>query len=359
MKHRCHVFVLLMVANQLLSHGLGTKTPVHRDKIRQPIEHIFQNPSNKKLSVSSYDFDTNMIVKSYIKTAGQSRSNCHFQISFDDNPNNDIFCTPSQEFYDVNAHHWTPALQLRIGDELLSAHGKYAITSITFINKSLKVYALEVESTHNFFVGPYAILTHNMLLPWALSAGLGISFGAGAAAGGTAGGCFGPITLVGGAVIGGIICAGIKMLTSNSKVKYALYFDTNTIEKFAKTNVLYQENENSKILIDSPKNKTTKKSKDRKIYRAKTVNDILQQAKPGRKTMGKTKQFEKVGGFNNAMKDFESLNPKEVKDIPIGKRGVLADGRDVNVRIKSSAGKPTLEIYNKHTKSSIKIRYHK
>lgn len=46
---------------------------------------------------------------------------------------------------------------------------------------------------------------------------------------------------------------------------------------------------------------------------------------------------------------------KDVRDIPTGKLGKLPDGRTVNVRTKSSEGRPTLEIYD--GKNSTKIRY--
>jgi hypothetical protein len=37
--------------------------------------------------------------------------------------------------------------------------------------------------------------------------------------------------------------------------------------------------------------------------------------------------------------------------------GTLSDGRTANVRVQSSAKKPTLDIYNPTTQRSIKIRY--
>jgi hypothetical protein len=87
----------------------------------------------------------------------------------------------------------------------------------------------------------------------------------------------------------------------------------------------------------------------------KSVDDILEGATSGRVTKGRATQFEKTGGYNKALDDFNSMGPSNVKDIPGGKVGKLPDGRTANVRIKSSDGRPTLEIYD--GKNSIKIRY--
>ena len=87
------------------------------------------------------------------------------------------------------------------------------------------------------------------------------------------------------------------------------------------------------------------------------LDDILKDAKPGRKTGGSLIQYEKEGDFSDAVKDFEKLGPLKVHPIPTGSAGILPDGRDVNVRTKSSAKKTTLEIINKTTKQRVKIRY--
>lgn len=78
---------------------------------------------------------------------------------------------------------------------------------------------------------------------------------------------------------------------------------------------------------------------------------------PGRKTKGRTKQFEKPGNFDTANDDFDDLNPTDVVDLPGGgRRGTLPDGRSVNVRPNSSDGRPTIEIQN--GKNKVKVRYY-
>jgi hypothetical protein len=84
---------------------------------------------------------------------------------------------------------------------------------------------------------------------------------------------------------------------------------------------------------------------------------VLNGAKPGDKTKGHTKQWEKDGGNEQANKDFDDLDPENEKNIKGGKTGVLKDGRKINVRNHSSDGRPTLEIQD--GKKRIKIRYDK
>ena len=93
-----------------------------------------------------------------------------------------------------------------------------------------------------------------------------------------------------------------------------------------------------------------------------SVDKILEKAVPRDKTKGRAKQYNKTGGYDQAEKDFNSLDLEEgsVKDRT-GERGKiktgkLRDGRDVNVREKSSEGHPTLEIIQPNN-TRIKIRY--
>lgn len=254
MKHRLLLLLLFICfIFKISGHGLGARTSVQQENIYTSIESLFQNPRQKKLWVSCYDFNSNTVITARVKAVGESISNCYIQISFDDNPNNDILCTPSQEFYVAHLQQWLPVFQQHVGDELLSINGTHPIKSIKFIKKSLKVYALEIEKAHNFFVGSYGILTHNMPLPLAFTAGLAISFGTGAAAGGAAGGCFGPITLIGGVALGGIVGIAIKMVSDNKKLNYRLHFDVGTIDAH------FEDRSEHKEQSDDGKEKPTQK----------------------------------------------------------------------------------------------------
>jgi RHS repeat-associated protein len=74
-------------------------------------------------------------------------------------------------------------------------------------------------------------------------------------------------------------------------------------------------------------------------------------------TKGRTKQFEKPGGYDQANEDFDQVRePGETKTLPDGGRvGRLPDGRPVVVRPNSSDGRPTVEIQS--GKNRVKVRY--
>lgn len=110
----------------------------------------------------------------------------------------------------------------------------------------------------------------------------------------------------------------------------------------------------AKVKTESPLLKN-KKSVSKNISSVKSVDDILEDAIPGRATKGRATQYVKTGGYTQALDDFADMGVVNVREIPSGKVGTLQDGRTVNVRMKSSDGRATLEIYD--GKSSIKIRY--
>lgn len=94
----------------------------------------------------------------------------------------------------------------------------------------------------------------------------------------------------------------------------------------------------------------------------KIVDDILEGAKDTTRPIGKAKNFEKDGNMDDAVDDFNSLNPKNVKEIKTqygdGLHGVLEDGTRISVRPGSGTGGSTLEI-KAPGKPLIKVRYGK
>lgn len=103
---------------------------------------------------------------------------------------------------------------------------------------------------------------------------------------------------------------------------------------------------------------TATKSKSKDVQ--EKIDDILNDAKEGRETKGESEQYLKKGGFEQANKDYDKLNPNDSKEINTsygpGRTGTLDDGSKVNVRPGSSYGEPTLEIQLPNGRK-IKIRY--
>jgi hypothetical protein len=107
----------------------------------------------------------------------------------------------------------------------------------------------------------------------------------------------------------------------------------------------------------------------------KTVNDLIHDPKLKNlmqdakliKDKGRATIYDKTGGYNQAVKEFDELNPKNVKQLVdkktgdvIGKQGqITLDGKTVNInvrKISSHDNRPTIEIIiDKYDR--IKFRY--
>jgi hypothetical protein len=126
--------------------------------------------------------------------------------------------------------------------------------------------------------------------------------------------------------------------------EYKLSFKTGAIES-----LVYKESksENDKEIIEEKKDPSQVE---------KQIDEVLEECTPLEKKQ-LADLWEKKGGTEQALKDFKSFEPKGIQPIPTGERGVLSDGKDINVRTKSLDGRTTLEIYDRSTKRSIKIRY--
>jgi len=93
---------------------------------------------------------------------------------------------------------------------------------------------------------------------------------------------------------------------------------------------------------------------------SKTVNDILKGSEETTRKVGKASNYEKSGGYKQALKDFDDLGPISKKKIETqygdGMYGKLSDGTTISVRPGSKTGGSTLEI-KIPGKKLIKIRY--
>lgn len=93
---------------------------------------------------------------------------------------------------------------------------------------------------------------------------------------------------------------------------------------------------------------------------SKTIDDIIDSLPETTNGKDVARNFESTGGFDHTIKDFDSLNPIDVKEIQtqygLGKVGKLSDGTTVVARPGSTTGGATLEIRVSNSKV-YKIRY--
>ena len=93
---------------------------------------------------------------------------------------------------------------------------------------------------------------------------------------------------------------------------------------------------------------------------SKNIDDIISGLSENTNGNGVARNFESTGGYEQTIKDFESLELSDVKDISTkygdGKVGKLSDGTTVVARPGSETGGATLEIRISR-KKVIKIRY--
>lgn len=90
------------------------------------------------------------------------------------------------------------------------------------------------------------------------------------------------------------------------------------------------------------------------------LEKILEDAVFEGTSRNRIKIYGKNNSFEDALRDFESLHPTDVKPIKDGNglTGTLPDGTQANVRWDSSDGRSTLEIYNPFRgRTTVKVRY--
>lgn len=215
-------------------HGFDQWTVVKKDCGHYVnLGTIYNDSARHKVSIRSYALENNQCISQKIKAASKGTTNCFFRIGLDNSPTNDILCTPSQEFYAPEKKQWLTPLGLEVGDSLLDENGNYVpITRIEFIKHPLKICSIEIENSHNYFVGHHFVLTHNIVIPISAAAGIGCSFGSGATAGGSSTAYFGPVTCSIGIVVGGIIGVSVYIFTADKgRTEINCTFPVDKIEK--------------------------------------------------------------------------------------------------------------------------------
>lgn len=210
-----------------------------------PIKMLCEDYLDETQKVCSFDLAKNKCVKSKITAAATAQTNVYVAIRFDNDPSDDIICTPEQEFYTSNKQ-WMPAHNLKIGDSLFSKDKiPKKISNIRFVKEPLLVYTIRVKKTHTFFVGRNAVLTHNMLL-LPFTAGVGSAFGGGAGAGGLAASVLGPVTLAAGLLGGGLIGFIIKAVCAKKRLPhYEISYHSKAFDEASENNTEEEDDNNT------------------------------------------------------------------------------------------------------------------
>jgi hypothetical protein len=209
-------------------HGFGPDTLVELStSSHRTIHALCLEALHNTISILTYDMQNSCICNQDIKIGKKSKSNCYIKLGFGKqfNISEDILCTPSQEFYVPAMEQWLPAYEIQPGNGLTASNGTIQqVTYKEFVPKSHRVYMLEIEKTHIFFVSKYSILTHNIFLPAAAFVGVSVPFGSVAAT--AIGSFFGTIGMVAGFTLGGLVGVAIKTIYENQVHRYKTpYYD--------------------------------------------------------------------------------------------------------------------------------------
>jgi len=108
-------------------------------------------------TIFSFDLDENKEVKSIVRNKYISKADSIFKLNIN---NENIYVTPDHPFY-ISGKGWTKVKGMNIGDELfLNSKEKAVLIEKTYIDWNDKVYNIEVEYYHNYFIGKRKILVH-------------------------------------------------------------------------------------------------------------------------------------------------------------------------------------------------------
>lgn len=307
--------------------------------------------------VVSYDFKNKKEVYSSITYADKLRVASHIQIII----NSEIIqVAPEHKFYIASSNSWVKAKDLINNPDLILLLDPN-IQEVKEVKEALDVIRISVNDQQNYYITNNNLLVHNFFLLdvsilWGIGEGIEITW----------------------AVLGPTLAAAATGLVYWVASKFC------DVDKIPHANLVAQQlrdmhheasNSSSDIFFKADNNTPTPQNtsknnpggpgssqdpdKDKGKKDNKLLEEIMQDAKRGEETKGKSKIFEKKGNYEDALKDFEKLDPSNIKDMngKMGKIGDLPDGRKANVRLDSKDTRPTLEIFNPNNRSSIKFRY--
>lgn len=306
--------------------------------------------------VACYDFKNKKEIYNSVTYADKLHLLNHIQIIINDEV---LQVAAEHKFYISSTNSWARAKDL-IDSPGLRALLDPRIQDVKEVAEELDVIRISVNNQQNYYITNNNLLVHNFLLLdvsilWGIGEGAELTWAV-----------LGP-TLTAAATgliywIAGKFCHVDTIPHANIAAQQlrGMHHDVsnpnNDIFFKAENNIPNPQN-TSKNNPDDPGQSNIDPKKDDNKDKKITPEDLIKDLPKGETTKGKAKIFQKPDKtYGDAIKDFEKLNPRDIKEIPNGKRGILPDGRDVNVRHYSQDGRATLEIQNPN-KSFIKIRY--
>jgi len=342
--------LLLLPHHMIHGHGFSSDTLVQlNDRSWQTIHTICLRSLHNKISVSSYNIDTSCKTNQLVKSGRRSQSNCYMRLGFDfgfnDSTLDDIVCTPMQEFYMPETGKWAHAYTLQAGDTLLTKDNvKKPITYVQFVPKPLNIYTIEIKNSHTFFVGKHSILTHNMILPIAFSIGLSLPFGS--VAGGAAGSFFGPIGLIGGVVLGGIIGLTAKAIYEDRIPTYNVpEYDIGLVKTYCDNAAYYIEcaNDLNHYVIQSSSNTAYESSFDMTVELGQESCNNIQARTPKEPEKDDEKDRVKQSGVNGKYENaaYHHKNSNGLKS-PAPKNGQKALDNSLKIKKKNNSNRVAL-----------------
>lgn len=337
--------------NKKRQEGIFGATRVKTDKGHCTIEEL-------KIGdlVACYDFKNKRETYSSITYADKLHLLNHIQITI----NNEIIqVAPEHKFYIHSINSWVKAKDLINNQEL-----RYLldpnIQEVKEVAEELDVIRISVNNQQNYYITNNNLLVHNFLtldlyLIWGIAEGVEITWAV-----------LGP-TLTAAATgliywIAGKFCHADKIPHANIAAQQlrGMHHEVSN----SNNEIFFKVENNTPVQQNNPKNNPadpgqSNKDPEKDKKDNEQLKEIMRDAKRGEETKGKSKIFEKKGTYEDALKDFDKLEPSNVKEIngKIGKVGDLPDGRKANVRLDSKDTRPTLEIFNSNNRSSIKFRY--
>jgi hypothetical protein len=261
------------------AHGFAPLTPIYISAKKSiSIQRMSEDWLDESQQVLTFDLKKKQCVNKKVLSAATIQTDCYYAIELHNEPCNEIICTPEQLFYKTTTQQWLAARNLHINDSLLTKDNTAVkITAIRFVSKPLLCYAIRVRGTHNFFVGKYGVLAHNMLLP-VVTTTLGLASGIGATSGCCLAGILsGPIGAAVGIVLGGCLGILVKSICTAMLPHHEKQYASNSDKQLSNENKDLIEQDAIGVVGGSPApndpNNWWQKKKHNKIEKNLEKND--------------------------------------------------------------------------------------